>query len=156
MPYSLDFFRDVCKSNGMRVTRQKIVIYKELMKSDNHPTPEQIFNRLKKDFSGLSLDTVYRTLCSFTEIGLIHQVEGFGTARRFDPKLEKHHHFQCRKCRAIIDFTSEDYDHIEIPKDISRDCEVLNLRVTIEGYCKKCCIQQKEKKGAVLWKKRKN
>ena len=104
MPYSLDFFRDVCKSNGMRVTRQKIAIYKELMKSDNHPTPEQILNRLKKDFSGLSLDTVYRTLCSFTEIA-------YSSGRRFElpgglTRSEKHHHFQCRKCRAT-DFTSE-------------------------------------------------
>lgn len=122
----------------MRVTHQKVTIYKELCKSTDHPSPEQIFNRLKHTLHGLSLDTVYRTLSSFREIGLIDLVEGYGTVKRFDPKLEKHHHFRCRKCGMIIDFTSDYYDKIDIPKDISKECEVLKLRVTIEGFCKKC------------------
>ena len=134
----LFFFRNKCKEHGMRVTHQKVTIYKELRKSADHPSPEQIFNRLKHTLHGLSLDTVYRTLSSFREIGLIDLVDGYGTVRRFDPKLEKHHHFRCRKCGTIIDFASDYYDKIDIPKDISKECEVLKLRVTIEGYCKKC------------------
>jgi Fur family peroxide stress response transcriptional regulator len=138
-PDEILFFRKKCKEHGMRVTHQKIVIYKALLKSTDHPSPEQIFNRLKSTFHHLSLDTVYQTLTSFQEMGLIDQVEGYGTARRFDPKLEKHHHFQCKKCGDIIDFTSDYYDGIDVPEDISKNCEVLNLRVTIEGFCKKCC-----------------
>ena len=132
------FFRNKCKKHGLRVTHQKAVIYQELLKSADHPSPEQIYEKLKKNVHGLSLDTVYRTLSTFHEIGLIDMVEGYGTARRFDPKLEKHHHFQCKKCGTIIDFTSDYYDAIAVPKDISRDCEVLKLRVTIEGFCRKC------------------
>jgi len=134
----LVFFRTMCKEHGLRVTHQKVMIYKELLKSPDHPSPEQLFSRLKRILHGLSFDTVYRTLSVFNEMGLIDLVEGYGTARRFDPKLEKHHHFQCRKCGMIIDFISDDYDAIDIPKDISKNCEVLKLRVTIEGFCKKC------------------
>jgi Fur family peroxide stress response transcriptional regulator len=130
--------RDKCREHGLRVTPQKVMIYKELLKSLDHPSPEQIFKRLKRAFPELSFDTVYRTLSTFDEIGLVDLVEGYGTARRFDPKLEKHHHFRCRKCGTIIDFTSDHYDAIAIPNDISKECEVLNLRVTIEGFCKKC------------------
>jgi len=114
------------------------MIYQSLLDSLNHPSPEQIYEKLKKTVHGLSLDTVYRTLVTFYEIGLVNLVDGYGTARRFDPKLEKHHHFRCRKCGAIIDFTSDYYDKIDIPKDISKECEVLKVRVTIEGFCKKC------------------
>lgn len=131
-------FRSRCKKYGMRVTHQKTMIYRALLDSHDHPSPEQIFNRIKNTVHGLSLDTVYRTLTAFNEMGLIDLVDGYGTARRFDPKLEKHHHFQCRKCGTIIDFTSDYYDAIAVPKDISRDCEVLKLRVTIEGFCGKC------------------
>ena len=62
-------------------------------------------------------------------MGLVDLVDGYGTARRFDPKLEKHHHFQCRKCGTIIDFTSDYYDKIDIPKDIRKECEVIKLRL---------------------------
>jgi Fur family transcriptional regulator, peroxide stress response regulator len=134
----LTFFRSKCKEHGMRVTHQKVMIYQSLLGSLNHPSPEQIYEKLKNAVHGLSLDTVYRTLSAFQEIGLIDLVEGYGTARRFDPKLEKHHHFHCRKCGTIIDFASDYYDAIAVPKDISRDCEVLKLRVTIEGFCRKC------------------
>ena len=134
----LTFFRGKCKEHGMRVTHQKTMIYKTLLNSLDHPSPEQIFGKLKNTVHGLSLDTVYRTLSTFNEMGLIDLVEGYGTARRFDPKLEKHHHFRCRKCRTIIDFTSDYYDKIDVPKDIARQCKVIKLQVTIEGLCKKC------------------
>jgi Fur family peroxide stress response transcriptional regulator len=135
---AMDQLRNKCREHGLRVTPQKVMIYKELLKSLDHPSPEQIFSRLKRTFPELSFDTVYRTLSTFDEIGLVDLVDGYGTARRFDPKLEKHHHFQCRKCGTIIDFTSDYYDAIAVPKDISKDCEVLKLRVTIEGLCKNC------------------
>jgi len=134
----LVFFRNKCKEHGMRVTHQKVMIYKELLKSTDHPSPEQLFFRLKHSLKKISLDTVYRTLTTFSEMGLIDLVDGYGSARRFDPKIEKHHHFKCKKCGTIIDFTSDYYDGIDVPEDISKNCEVFNLRVTIEGFCKKC------------------
>ena len=130
--------RNKCREHGLRMTPQKVMIYKELLKSLDHPSPEQIFKRLKCACPEMSFDTVYRTLATFDKIGLVDLVDGYGTARRFDPKLEKHHHFRCRKCGTIIDFTSDYYDKIDIPKDISKECEVLKLRVTIDGFCKKC------------------
>ena len=130
--------RNKCKEYGLRMTHQKVVIYRELLKSLDHPSPEQIFKRLKRSFPEMSFDTVYRTLATFNEIGLVTLVDGYGTARRFDSKLEKHHHFRCTKCGTIIDFISDYYDKIDIPKYISKECEVLKLLVTLEGYCKKC------------------
>jgi Fur family peroxide stress response transcriptional regulator len=140
----LAFFRGKCRKHGMRVTHQKTMIYKALLNSLDHPSPEQIFGKLKNTVHGLSLDTVYRTLSTFNEMGLIDLVEGYGTARRFDPQLEKHHHFRCRKCGTITDFTSDYYDKIAVPKDIARQCKVIKLRVTIEGLCKKCLNKNKK------------
>ncbi len=140
----LAFFREKCKEHGMRVTHQKTMIYKSLLGSLDHPSPEQIFEKLKTVVHGLSLDTVYRTLSAFNEMGLVDLVDGFGSARRFDPMLEKHHHFRCKKCGKIIDFTSDYYDKIAVPKDIARQCKVIKLQVTIEGLCKKCLNKNKK------------
>ena len=140
----MELFRVKCREHGMRVTHQKAMIYKALLGAFDHPSPEQIYDRLKNAVHGLSLDTVYRTLSAFNEMGLIDLVEGYGTARRFDPMLEKHHHFHCRKCGTIIDFASDYYDKIAVPRDIARQCRVIKLRVTIEGLCKKCLRKNKK------------
>jgi len=134
----IEQFRKKCKKHNLRVTPQRVMIYKELLKSPDHPSAEQVSDRLKRTFPELSFDTVYRTLSTFREIGLVDLVEGYGTAMRFDPELSKHHHFRCRKCGQIMDFTSRYYDKLAIPKDITKECEVLKLQVTIEGFCRKC------------------
>jgi len=139
----LAFFRARCKENEMRVTHQKAMIYKAMIQSRDHPSPEKIFNRLKGAVHGLSLDTVYRTLSAFHEMGLVDMVDGYGSARRYDPLLKKHHHFRCRKCDTIIDFASDYYDKIAVPADIAKQCKVTKLQVTIEGLCKKCLKKRK-------------
>ena len=114
------------------------MIYEALLKSNDHPSPDQLYSRLKLIFPELSFDTVYRTLSTFNEIGLVDLVEGYGTAMRFDPKLEKHHHFRCKKCGTITDFNFRQYDELVVPKDIAKECEILKLQVTIEVTCGKC------------------
>ena len=71
-------------------------------------------------------------------MGLVDLVEGYGTAMRFDPELENHHHFRCKKCGTIADFNFEQYDELAVPKDIAKKCEILKLQVTIDGCCEKC------------------
>ena len=137
-PDNLVRFRQMCRRHGFRVTHQKVMIYQELLNSEDHPTPEKLFNRLSPVVHGLSLDTVYRTLAAFQEMGLVNEVEGYGNAKRFDSKLEKHHHLHCIKCGTIVDFTSDSYDAIEVPKNISKGFKIKLLRVTIDGFCKKC------------------
>ena len=134
----MENFRNKCKEHNLRITPQRVMIYEELLKSSGHPSPEQLYNRLKLIFPEFSFDTVYRTLSTFNEMGLIDMVEGFGMAMRFDPKMEKHHHFRCKNCGEITDFNFKQYDELTIPKDIAKNCEIMKLQVTIEGLCEKC------------------
>jgi Fur family peroxide stress response transcriptional regulator len=108
------------------------------MTSDDHPTLEAIYQRVRRRAPEISFDTVYRTLATFREIGLVQTVDGFGTSMRFDPKCESHHHFRCVKCQTIIDFSDPEYDALEVPAAIRRRCEITNVRVAVEGLCGKC------------------
>ena len=134
----ITMFRKKCKEHDLRVTPQRVMIYEELIKSQDHPSPEKLYNRLKKIFPELSFDTVYRTLSTFNQMGLVDLVDGFGTSMRYDPELEKHHHFRCRQCGKISDFNFKKYDELKVPLDIAKKCEIMKLQVTIEGLCEKC------------------
>jgi Fur family peroxide stress response transcriptional regulator len=137
-PDHLDFFRAKCKQHNLKVTPQRIAIYQELAKSKEHPSAEELFHTVGKQFPHMSFDTVYRTLMTFSEIGIVTIVEGYGNRRRFDPNMDKHHHAHCIKCGKILDFTNTIFDNLEVPEAISDEFIIIAKKVVINGICKEC------------------
>lgn len=135
---SIALFRDRCKQHNLSMTPQRMAIYQELIKSKSHPDSDDIFKRVRNIFPDISLDTVYRTLSKFTEIGAVHIVEGYGEAKRYDPDTNNHHHFRCRKCNRIVDFQNKNYDNLRIPRAFQKNFKVTNVKIILEGTCDKC------------------
>jgi Fur family peroxide stress response transcriptional regulator len=135
---SLDLFREKCREENLKITPQRIVIYQELLRSKDHPNAETLYKRVKKIIPDVSLDTVNRTLLTFSNIGIVKNVEGYGEPRRYDPNIENHHHFRCVICNSIIDFDYKPYDDIIVPSDIKKRSTVTSKKVLLEGYCNKC------------------
>ena len=135
---SMDCFREKCRENNLKMTPQRIVIYKELLKSKDHPNAEALFKRIKKIIPDISLDTVNRTLITFSKIRIIDVVEGYGDPRRYDPDIDSHHHFRCFNCNTIIDFNCIPFNGIKVPDDIENNYTVLNKKILLEGYCYSC------------------
>lgn len=133
-----DLFYEKCSENGLKITPQRKVIYEELMKAKDHPTADALYKRARKNLSNLSFDTVYRTLISFTEIGIVNLVEGYGEQKRFEPNLHQHHHFRCIKCHTIFDFENDSYNDIAVPAQVQKHGTVISKRVVLEGVCSKC------------------
>lgn len=134
----MDIFYQRTKKNGLKITPQRTAIYQELLKAKDHPSADMIYKRLVKKYPNISFDTVNRTLLTFSKIGIVNIVEGYGQSKRYDPDIDIHHHFRCIKCNNIIDFHNEDYDNIAIPKEISKQFTVINKKVVLEGLCNKC------------------
>ncbi len=132
------WFTAVCKENGLKVTPQRLAIYGELLSTNNHPSAEMLYEKLKPAWPTLSLDTVNRTLHTLSEIGAAFIVEGSGGARRFDAGLEHHQHFKCVKCGKIVDFHYEPFDEIQLPAAMARRFKVLRKTVYAEGLCDSC------------------
>lgn len=134
----LDEFIHKCREAGLKVTPQRIEIYKEIVKSKTHPSTETIYHKIKNILPSISFDTVNRTLLTFAEMGIIEVVDCTGDARRFDPNIKKHHHFLCRQCGDIIDFFCEQFDNLDAPQEIKEWFMIDKIKVIIEGVCKKC------------------
>lgn len=131
-------FTSLCRKIGLRVTPQRIEIYKELIKTDEHPSAEILHGKVKKTFPNISFDTVNRTLLTLNEIGAAFIVEGSGDVRRFDGGLEKHQHFKCTKCKRIVDFHHQPFDDIKVPASIGKRFTVLRKSIYLEGICDLC------------------
>ena len=134
----VDAFREKCREAGLKITPQRMAIYKVLMKTNQHPSAEMVFRKVREVIPNISLDTVNRTLLTLAEIGTASIVEGTGDVKRFDGCLEAHQHFKCRNCKRIFDFHYKPFDNIPVPKNISRKFTVLKKTVYFEGICDVC------------------
>jgi len=132
------WFANRCREAGLKVTPQRIAIYRELLKTDEHPSAEMLHERVRQVFPSISLDTVNRTLLTLNEIGAAFIVEGSGDAKRFDGRLEEHQHFKCVKCKRIVDFHHKPFDNVKLPADIRKNFTVLRKTVYLEGICDLC------------------
>ena len=108
------------------------------MTAQDHPSAEDVFDRIQTAFPDISIDTVYRTLNTFSEIGIVNVVEGYGEAKRYDPDREPHHHFRCMRCNRIVDFQERRFDTLKIPGSIRKKYRVSNIKVILEGVCDRC------------------
>ena len=134
----IDSFRVKCKQHNLNMTPQRVAIYEELFKSKNHPDSDDIFSKVKKSFPDISLDTVYRNLSKFAEIGIINLVEGYSETKRYDPDTSMHHHLRCLTCNRIVDFHDKGYDNLRIPRSLQKNFSIKNVKVILEGTCSEC------------------
>ncbi|UQS86264.1 transcriptional repressor [Nicoliella spurrieriana] len=136
----------ILKQNHIRITPQRQIILKYLINHHNHPSVETIYKALEKDFSNLSMATVYNTLRLFEDIGIIIQLPNKDGGVRFDFFGTPHFHAICEHCGKIIDIQYPNYNQLDhelqdITKKQDPDFTPSRSKVEVYGLCKQC--QQK-------------
>jgi Fur family peroxide stress response transcriptional regulator len=131
-------FEQLCRKAGLKVTPQRLEIYKELVKSKEHPSANMLWRKVRKTFPNISLDTVNRTLLTLSKIGAAFVVEGSGDVKRFDGGMENHQHFRCTQCHRIIDFHHELFDSIALPPELENSFLIVRKTIYLEGICRYC------------------
>ncbi len=134
----LNTFKDVCKQHNIKLTPQRLIIYETLLDHPEHPSTDMVYQCVRKTFPTISFDTVNRTLLTLHELGVANIIEGTGNPKRYDGNVVKHHHFQCVKCKRIIDVFYTEYNSLPIPQDIQEKHRVQDITVRLQGVCDQC------------------
>lgn len=140
----LETFKKICREAGLKVTHQRLEIFRVLAPADDHPSAEDIYERVKKKVPTISLDTVYRTLTTLEKNGVLGRVQPDARSR-FDPNLDVHHHFICTECKRVDDFYWAAFDRMRTPPKGAEWGRVESKRVEIRGVCKACQKRMKKK-----------
>lgn len=140
----LNNFRQLCDQAGMKLTPQRLEIFKELLSHKNHPSAEAIFKELRKRLPTISLDTVYRTLATFDEIGIIKKLNVSTARTLFDTNLDQHHHFICSQCKRVEDIYWPDFDDTSLPKSVLALGSVQERHLELHGICNQCLNEKTE------------
>ena len=93
----------ILKEKGIRVTPQRLGVYKVLRESRRHFTAEEIYDRAKKSFPAISLATVYSILELLKSKHLVQEVRINFDKSCFELEVCEHHHFLCKVCGKIFD-----------------------------------------------------
>ena len=131
-------FEQICKAAGLKVTQQRLEIYRQLLRAKDHPAAETLYTRLARRLPTLSLDTVYRTLATFERLGLVHRLETTGSQARYEALTSPHHHFLCDRCGKVIDFSWQDFDALAPPPPPAGAERVERTSVVMHGQCADC------------------
>ena len=134
----MKLFEEICRKSDIKITFQRMEIYRELVMADDHPDAETVYKRVKEKIPTISLDTVYRALWLFNDLGLIKTLSTPRESTRFDANLDIHHHFVCTNCGLTIDFYSQKFNELDIPESINEIGQPLSTHVEVRGICKEC------------------
>ena len=96
--------------SGLRSTPQREVVYQVVLGKRDHPTAEEVFDRVKSVMPTISLATVYNCLDALVQCGLIKQVNSVREPSRYCPNLHEHAHFHNETTGEIHD--------VDIPSDL--------------------------------------
>jgi Fur family transcriptional regulator, peroxide stress response regulator len=143
---NLDKIQELFQREGIKLTHQRLEIYKEMLGVKDHPSAEEVYTRIRPRLPTISLDTVYRTLDLFESVGLISRVEVLDDRSRFDPNMEPHHHLVCTSCKSIVDFLWPALDEIKPPPGIKGWGQIVSNHMELWGICGNCLKQGKKAK----------
>lgn len=135
---TLDDLKEACRRHGVPLTVQRAVIFEALVGREDHPTADQLLEAVRAKLPGLSRMTVYRVLDTLTRIGLAVKTCSPGTAVRFDPRTERHHHLVCLSCDAVLDLHDPALDRLRLASARRAGFEVTDYSVHFRGLCARC------------------
>lgn len=95
---------DRLRSNGYRLTPQRLAVIRLLLQDESHPSVEQLYQRVRVDFPTTSRATVYNTIDTLKQIGEVCELEFSDGSNRYDgQRPEDHPHLICSGCARIED-----------------------------------------------------
>lgn len=131
-------FRQLCNEKNLAVTHQRLVIYSALMKMPDHPSPEQVYERVRGELPSISLATVYKTVHLFLTEGIIREVSALHSSLRIEPNTQPHFHFICIQCHGITDLPYGQFDDTSLKNSVPRGFQVEQVSAEVRGICKRC------------------
>jgi Fur family transcriptional regulator, peroxide stress response regulator len=134
-------FREMCEQAGLAVTHQRHVIYEILKSMHGHPSPEEVYARVKRRIPTISLATVYKNLHLFIESGIFREVSLHHGSLRVETNYKPHYHLVCTACKSISDIDADELELATRHGSLPGNFMVQRYAVDVLGLCSAC--QQK-------------
>jgi Fur family transcriptional regulator, peroxide stress response regulator len=144
----IDAFCEACHRLGIKATQQRMEIFREVAQSHEHPDAEAVFHGVQSRLPTVSLDTVYRTLKTLTELGFISTLGPRQDSLRFDANKQPHHHYVCVECGKVQDVSEDLLDVENVQRVMNTFGSVQSAQLEVRGICNACASHDSPRKSS--------
>jgi Fur family peroxide stress response transcriptional regulator len=130
-------FESACREQGLKITHQRVEVFRAIYKAKDHPSVEEIYDVVHRRIPSISLDTVYRTVDTFEKLGLVSRFQAPDGRYRFDTNVDLHQHLVCASCGRIEDIHWEGLESLRVPS-VPGWSDLHLSSVEIRGLCETC------------------
>jgi len=122
---------------GIKLTPQRLAILCYLNGNKKHPSAEDIYRSVSRQFPTMSFATVYNTLETLKDKGGIRELTIDPDKKRYDPRIDKpHNHLICTRCKTIVDINKK--FHITLSGSAAKGFDITGSHIEFYGICHKC------------------
>ena len=127
-----------CIAKGVKLTEQRKIIAKVMSDSNDHPDVDELYTRVSKIDSKISIATVYRTVKLFEESGIVAKHDFKGGKARYEELSESHHdHLIDVKTGEIIEFVDDEIEKLQKKVAEKYGYELVDHKLELYGVKKK-------------------
>lgn len=131
------------KNLGIKLTPQRLAILGYLEGNTDHPSADDIYKSVQEAFPTMSFATVYTTLETLRQRGMLAELTIDPAKKRFDPNIEKHHHLICTDCSKVVD-VHKDFS-LDLPAGVADGFDVTGNHIEFYGRCSACGTKNNNK-----------
>lgn len=138
MKVTTDQLAQLLKEQHISVTPQRLEILKTIMARHDHPSADNIYQEVRRQLPMISFNTVYKTLETFCQLGLIIKVNPLHEVARYDGNVSPHTHLICTRCHKVEDLAWHWPQDVPLPSPGDSGFQVDAVAVHLFGLCRQC------------------
>lgn len=131
-------FTQIFKEKKLKLTPQRIAVYKYLCSTKEHPSAEIIYKALQEDYPTMSLATVYKALKVLVSVNLVQELNVGEGNFRYDANVEPHPHIQCINCSKVDDISGISFSNLNEEAKPYTNYDILLNQLYFYGVCSDC------------------
>lgn len=119
----------------IRPSAQRLAVLEYVGNRKTHPTVDEIYSELRRDYPTLSRTTVYNSVNAMVKGGVLRELQIEAGNKRYDLVPQPpHSHFICRCCGSIFDVAAPSALGVSTPEGFNVD----SVDVYLHGLCPAC------------------
>lgn len=134
----MDNITSIFREKKLKLTPQRIAVYKYLRSTKEHPSAEIIYKSLQPSYPTMSLATVYKALKTLVEVNLVQEINVGEGNFRYDGNVEPHPHVQCLTCGRVDDIEGISFFDLNTRIKDQTNYEILSHQLYFYGICPNC------------------
>ena len=127
-----------CKQKGVKLTDQRKLIAQVMSDSHAHPNVDELYKRVSKIDSKISIATIYRTVKLFEEAGILTKHDFRGEKARYEELPDSHHdHLIDVQSGEVVEFVNEEIEKLQETVAEKLGYQLLDHKLELYGIKKK-------------------